>query len=176
MNIINNNLSLRALTGLFLALAVTALTACGGHKHGGDNHHSSTDGHHGDEKSDDSVGVPGDSEQVDRVITVAMNDDMRFIPQSIDVKSGETIKFDLKNKGAIKHEMVIGKTEYLLEHSEMMKKFPGMEHEEPNMLLLDPAKSGELVWKFTEAGTVDFACLQPGHFDAGMKGSVVVAK
>jgi len=171
MNIINAHPRLRVLVGLSLALTVTTLAACGGHKHGGDNHHG--DGHHATD--DESVGVPGDSEKVDRVIAVAMNDDMRFVPENIDVKAGETIKFELRNDGAIKHEMVIGKTEYLLEHSEMMKKFPGMEHEEPNMLLLDPEKNGELVWKFTKAGTVDFACLQPGHFDAGMKGSVVVA-
>jgi uncharacterized cupredoxin-like copper-binding protein len=57
-----------------------------------------------------------------------------------------------------------------------MKKHPGMAHAEPNMLTLAPGKTGELVWQFTQAGTVDFACLQPGHFDAGMKGAVRVAK
>ena len=177
MKITNGTYVLRTLFSLSLAFAITSVTACGDHEHAGESHHGSADKHHGDDHhvSDDSVGMPGVPEQVDRVITVAMNDDMRFVPQSIDVKAGETIKFELQNDGAIKHEMVIGKTEYLLEHSEMMKKFPGMEHEEPNMLLLEPSTKGDLIWKFTEAGIVDFACLQPGHYDAGMKGSVSVA-
>lgn len=56
-----------------------------------------------------------------------------------------------------------------------MLKNPEMEHDEPNQLGLQPGQSGEIVWQFTQAGTVDFACLQPGHFEAGMKGAVAVA-
>lgn len=162
-----------------LLIAATAITACGGHKHGGEDHHDKSSEHHasGEEHhSDDSVGVPGSADEVDRTVTVAMNDEMRFVPDSIDVKAGETIRFELANTGAVKHEMVIGKAEYLIEHAEMMMKFPGMEHEEPNMLLLDPSASGDLIWKFTKSGNVDFACLQPGHYDAGMKGVVSVAE
>ena len=51
---------------------------------------------------------------------------------------------------------------------------PGMEHEEPNQVAPDPGKTGTLVWQLTRAGTVDFACLQPGHFEAGMMGKVSV--
>ena len=51
-----------------------------------------------------------------------------------------------------------------------------MEHSDPNMITLGGSQSGEVVWQFTKAGKVDFACLQPGHFDAGMKGKVSVAK
>jgi uncharacterized cupredoxin-like copper-binding protein len=56
-----------------------------------------------------------------------------------------------------------------------MKKFPDMEHDEPNKISLAPGKQGEVIWKFTKAGAVDFACLHVGHFDAGMKGLVKVA-
>ena len=163
---------------ILLFLAIT-ITACGGHKHGGGDHHDKSSDHHASGEghhSDDSVGVPGTADEVDRTVTVAMNDDMRFVPDSIDVKAGETIRFELVNNGAVKHEMVIGEAEYLIEHAEMMMKFPGMEHEEPNMLLLDPSANGDLIWKFTKSGNVDFACLQPGHYDAGMKGVVSVAE
>ena len=150
------------------AAATVLLSACGGHghstDHGGDAHHS----------GDDSIGVPGTASEVDRTIEVVMDDTMRFTPDSIKVEAGQTIRFELKNAGAVKHEMVIGKLEYLVEHSEMMKKFPSMEHEEPNMLLLDPSANGELIWTFSKTGTIDFACLQPGHYDAGMKGVVIV--
>ena len=60
-------------------------------------------------------------------------------------------------------------------HGELMKKFPEMEHEDPNQLGLEPGKTGELVWQFTRVGTFDFACLQPGHYEAGMKGRVIVS-
>lgn len=56
----------------------------------------------------------------------------------------------------------------------MMKNTPGMKHAEPNMISLDAGKNGELIWQFTQAGTVDFACLVAGHMEAGMIGKVNV--
>jgi uncharacterized cupredoxin-like copper-binding protein len=103
-----------------------------------------------------------------------MSDDMKFTPAKINVKRGETIRFVVRNAGQIKHEMVIGSMAELKEHAEMMRTMPGMEHAEPNMVTLDPGKTGELIWQFTKAGTFDFACLQPGHFEAGMMGKVSV--
>ena len=56
-----------------------------------------------------------------------------------------------------------------------MKKNPEMEHADANMVTVAPGKTGEIIWQFTKAGKVNFACLQPGHYDAGMKGIVTVA-
>ncbi len=56
-----------------------------------------------------------------------------------------------------------------------MKKNPEMEHADANMVTVAPGKTGEIIWQFTKAGKIDFACLQPGHYDAGMKGFVTVA-
>ena len=56
-----------------------------------------------------------------------------------------------------------------------MRKFPEMEHADPNQVSVEPGKTGELLWQFTRAGKVDFACLQPGHYEAGMAGKVTVA-
>jgi len=109
-----------------------------------------------------------------QTVNVSMADTMRFTPSSLVVKAGEVVRFVVTNDGLLQHEFVLGTPQTLSEHNEMMKKFPGMEHEEPNMLLLEPSAKGGLIWKFTEAGTVDFACLQPGHYDAGMKGSVLI--
>ena len=50
-----------------------------------------------------------------------------------------------------------------------------MEHADDNMVRVAPGKTGEVIWQFTKAGKVNFACLQPGHFDAGMQGVVTVA-
>ena len=62
----------------------------------------------------------------------------------------------------------------LKEHYEVMKKNPEMEHADDNQITVQPGKSGEIIWRFTKAGKVNFACLQPGHYDAGMKGFVTV--
>jgi uncharacterized cupredoxin-like copper-binding protein len=130
------------------------------------------DAHH--EHEHQSVGKPGDRAKVSRTIEIDMSDSMRFTPSRITVKKGATVRFVVKNSGKVKHEMVIGTAKELREHAAMMQKHPEMEHEEPNEITLDPGKSGELVWQFTKAGTIEFACLQPGHFESGMRGNVVV--
>ena len=84
-------------------------------------------------------------------------------------------RFVLKNEGKLKHEMVLGTIAELKEHAALMVKFPQMEHADPNQASVEPGKTGELIWQFTKAGTFDFACLQAGHYEAGMKGQVVVA-
>ena len=55
-----------------------------------------------------------------------------------------------------------------------MQKTPEMEHKDPNQVRVAPGQVGEVVWHFTKAGKVDFGCLMPGHYDAGMKGTVEV--
>ncbi len=137
--------------------------------------HGKAEGEHSEDGGRaQAVGKPGDPDNVSRAIQVEMTDDMKFAPAKIDVKRGETIKFVVRNAGQIKHELVIGSMAELKQHAELMRKMPGMEHADPNQVTLDPGKSGELVWQFTKAGTVDFACLQPGHFEAGMMGKISV--
>lgn len=163
-------LNKKALIGLLALASLTPAFAAGdhagGHGHGGGHGHA----------SDASIGVPGDKNKVDRTIEVSMTDDMRFHPENIQAKQNETIRFVVKNDGKLKHEMVIGTDKELKEHYAMMMKHPEMEHDDPNQITLAPGKTGEIVWKFSKAGKVDFACLQPGHYDAGMKGKVAVTK
>jgi len=122
-----------------------------------------------------AFGKAGDPKNVTRTISFTMSDKMRFTPSKITVKQGETIRFVARNEGKIMHEFVIGTMKELKEHAEQMKKFPGMEHEEPYMAHVAPGKTGEIVWQFTKAGEFDFACLIAGHFDAGMVGKITVA-
>jgi uncharacterized cupredoxin-like copper-binding protein len=123
-----------------------------------------------------ALGNPGDPGKVTRTIMVEMDDAMRFRPDSIRVKRGETIRFIVRNTGKVKHEMVLGTIKELKEHAELMRKFPEMEHDDPNQVSVDPGMTGELIWQFTRAGTFDFACLVPGHFEAGMVGKVQVSR
>lgn len=132
-------------------------------------------GSHAGGHDDEAIGKPGVASNVTRTIKVDMTDAMRFTASKIAVKQGETIRFVVRNSGKLKHEMVLGTKKELREHAEAMKKNPEMEHADANMVTLAPGKSGEIVWQFTKAGKVDFACLQPGHYDAGMKGMVTVA-
>jgi len=148
---------LTAISGIFLAMSAMA------------------SGNHAGGHGDDAIGKPGVASKVTRTVTVDMTDDMRFHSSNIAVKQGETIRFVARNSGKVKHEMVLGTIKDLKDHYEVMKKNPEMEHAEANMVTVAPGKSGEIIWQFTKAGKVDFACLQPGHFDAGMKGLVNVA-
>jgi len=119
-------------------------------------------------------GQPGDPVKVNRVVDMTMDDTMRFTPDRITVKAGETVRFFLKNTGKVPHEFVIGSMDELREHAEVMRRMPEMKHEEPNSITLAPRQIGGVVWQFERPGTVDFACLVPGHFEAGMVGQVRV--
>lgn len=120
------------------------------------------------------LGKPGVAGKASQTITVDMNDTMRFTPATISIKRGQTVKFIVTNSGKIKHEIVLGSITELRAHAAMMAKFPKMEHADSNQVSLDPGKTGELTWQFDKAGTFDFACLQPGHFEAGMRGKIIV--
>jgi len=123
-----------------------------------------------------AFGKQGDPKKVTRTIKVDMSDMMRFGPAEITVKEGDTVKFVVANKGKVMHEMVIGTMEELKAHGELMKKHPGMEHDEPYMSHVSPGKKEEMVWQFTKAGEFYYACLIPGHFEAGMVGKIKVTK
>lgn len=152
------------LLAVLLAVLPVAAIANGNHAGG-----------HGHDSEASAIGQPGKLSKVTRTVNIEMTDAMRYTPSDIAVKQGETIKFIIKNSGNTKHELSLGTEKELLEHLEMMKKFPNMEHDEPSKLTLAPGKQGEIIWQFTKAGEVNFACLMPGHYEAGMKGKVAVA-
>jgi uncharacterized cupredoxin-like copper-binding protein len=147
-----------------LALALTVMA-----------HATQAAGQHAGGHAESAIGEPGKAASVTRTVQIEMSDAMRYTPSSINAKQGETIRFVIKNTGKVKHELVLGTEKELKEHYEVMKKFPEMEHDDPNMVTVAPGMTGQVIWKFTKAGTIDFACLQPGHYDAGMKGAVAVA-
>ena len=121
-----------------------------------------------------TFGREGDPKKVSRTIKVDMNDTMRFAPAALQVKRGETIRFEVTNSGKLMHEFVLGTMKELKEHAELMKKHPGMEHDEPYMAHVEPGKTERIVWQFTKGGEFYYGCLIPGHFEAGMIGKVAV--
>ncbi|ALP40454.1 plastocyanin/azurin family copper-binding protein [Aeromonas schubertii] len=142
---------MRVIAGLLLAMTFAA-HADGGHR----------------------LGEPAPQRPVDRTLTVTLDDTMRFSPAAIRVEAGETVRLRLHNQGKLTHEFVLGEMNSLRQHAEMMRQHPGMEHDDPGMVSLAPGASGELVWYFPKAGQLDFACLLPGHMEAGMVGQIRV--
>lgn len=142
-------------------------------------HDSGSHGDDGDKIDYSSVeehefGKASDPERAVKTVNVDMSDKLRFTPAEVHVKAGETVRFVVRNMGKLRHEMVLGTDEGLREHSKMMMKFPGMEHDEPHMAHVAPGKEHIMGWQFTKAGEYDFGCLVPGHFEAGMRGKVIV--
>lgn len=123
-----------------------------------------------------AFGRQGDPKQATRTIHVDMSDAMRFSPASLSVTQGETVRFVVKNSGKVMHEFVLGTLAELKEHAALMKKFPNMEHDEPYMAHVAPGKTETIVWQFSKAGDFHYGCLLPGHFEAGMVGSLNVKR
>jgi uncharacterized cupredoxin-like copper-binding protein len=159
----------KCVAGLFLSLAASVASA-----HGDMSHAKTT--FNAAETEQKEFGIAGDPAKVARTIELAMTDNMRFTPNRLKVRQGDTVKFVVTNKGTTLHEIILGTARDLKEHAEMMKKFPDMEHDEPHMAHVKPGTSGEIIWTFNQPGTFDYACLIAGHFEAGMIGKITVSK
>jgi len=163
---------------LAFTLAATQLQAAGNHAGG-----------HGTK-----IGDPGKATEVTRTVNISMKDNF-FEPDGLSLKEGETVRFIVKNMGEFVHEFTIATAAMHKEHApEMMMMVEhgvlepdrinreaakamqatmghGM-HDEANSLLLEPGKSGEIIWRFSSHAKLEFACNVPGHYDAGMMGEI----
>lgn len=177
----------------FLALALTATAAMASNAWAdGRDHDTHANAKHVQAVEETAVGKSGDAAKVSRIIRVGMDDTMHFSSSEISnngrpvragatssgdirLRQGETVKFIVANDGKIMHEMVIGTMKELKAHAELMKKHPGMEHDVPYMAHVAPGRKEEIVWQFTKPGDFNYACLIPGHLEAGMIGKIVVS-
>jgi len=158
---------------LLIAVSATLLGATGLTRAHGDKDHPKKAGPVKKEQKD--WGIAGDAKAAKRSIEVRMLDTMRFSPERIDVRQGETVRFRVRNTGKAMHEFVIGTKKENDEHAALMVKFPNMEHDEPYMAHVPAGKMGEIVWTFNRPGTFEFACLIAGHYQAGMVGTINVS-
>jgi uncharacterized cupredoxin-like copper-binding protein len=132
---------------------------------------------HVGEDDDFAAGEPGDSATPSRTVEVTMsegNGTMTYAPAEIDVRTGEQIRFIVKNVGTLKHEFFLDSFKHNASHKVEMQKNPEMEHDDPNAQSIEPGQQKEILWRFSKPGTFEFACLIPGHYEAGMHGKVVV--
>ena len=151
--------------GVLAASAALAVAGPGAKSHS----HS-----HGEETA---YGVPGDAKQPVRTIEIAITDGpgmMKYEPSRIEIRQGEQVRFVMKNHGLLEHEFVLATFEEIAAHAKQMEKNPEMEHDEHNMKRLKPGAGTDVLWHFTKPGEFQYACLIPGHMEAGMKGAVMV--
>lgn len=160
-----------------LAVALLALLASGPVSAHGPAHGAAGHGEHGEHGQEAAYGVPGDPSKASREVLVMMKEadgKMLFEPSRIEIRKGEQIRFRLVNAGELDHEFLIGTPAEIDEHADMMKAMPDMKHDDPNSKQVAAKAKSDLVWHFTKAGEFDFACLIPGHREAGMTGKLLV--
>ena len=155
---------------IILALSTAIAGAAWGH--GGDSNKANNKP--AQTAAETAFGKPGDPKKVTHTINIDMRDAMEYLPNGLRLKAGDTVKFVVRNSGRMMHELVLGTMEDLKEHAELMRKNPGMEHDEPYMAHVAPGKTQTIVWQFTRPGAFYYGCLVPGHFEAGMVGIVRV--
>lgn len=141
-----------------------------------------------------AIGEPGRAAAADRTIEVTMYDTY-YEPEQIEVSGGETVRFLVRNEGTLVHEFNIATAAMHAAHQEEMAMMVEhgvleadrinrermdmgdghtMAHDDPNSVLLEPGQTTELVWTFPQDGRLEFACNVPGHYEAGMVGTVEV--
>ena len=126
-----------------------------------------------------AAGAPGDPAKAARTVDVTIRDAdgaMRFETAPIRVAPGEQVRFFVKNEGRAPHEFRLDSVTGNATHKAMMAQMPGMVHHDANAISIAPGAKGDLVWRFSKPGTYEYACLIPGHYEAGMHGEIVVGK
>ena len=174
----------KAIAAISTAILITSLSVA---TYAGGTHGSG----HGETTA---AGELGKAAEVSRIVEIEMFDNY-YDPETINLNAGETIRFVVKNQGQLVHEFNIGTPDMhathqdemvmmvqhgallpdRIDHEKMVMDMGGgktMEHNDPNSVLLEPGKSAEVVWKFAKAGDLEFACNVPGHYAAGMVGTI----
>lgn len=116
--------------------------------------------------------APGTSD-APRAIEVTMTDALRFDPERITVTAGETIRFVIENPTELEHEFVIGDEREQAEHAAGMMD-DDMMHGEANAIAVGPGETEELVYTFDGPAQLLIGCHVDRHYDAGMRGTIVV--
>lgn len=141
----------------------------------GDDHADEADeDDHDDEEADHEFwfGEPAEAADAGRVIEIEAADDFSFTPAEVSVSVGETVTFRVVNTGNLPHDFTIGDAQLQDQHEEEMASGEMHGVSDPNAMSLEPGETNELTWTFTESGTILIGCHVPGHYAAGMKGTL----
>jgi uncharacterized cupredoxin-like copper-binding protein len=163
MSQLRSRMLLAVLFGASCSIPVERTSADPGHYHEGDQAHS-------------PAGHPGDRSTVSKTVLIKMLDTMRFEPAAIHARQGQTVRFVVTNAGKLRHEFGIGTPDEQKVHAEMMLADPAMRHNDGRVIIVEPGKTKELIWRFDKAGTYEAACQEPGHYPAGMMSHITVTR
>jgi len=160
-----------AISGAVIAvMLILVLTGVFGKGHGPGRHMG------GHSRSTASIGEPADAAEADRTIEVRALDTLAFEPATLSVSAGETITFVVTNAGEAVHDFTLGDAAMQQEHAQMMSHIPaGMSHDTSNSITLNPGETKRLAWRFGDAGLLEYACHEAGHYQAGMRGRVTIS-
>lgn len=127
------------------------------------------------DSSSQEVGEPASAADATRTVEILAGDDLTFDPPTIEVSPGEVIRFVVTNRGVVPHDFTLGDESMQTEHADAMGHMTGgMPHDLPNAISLQPGETKELTWRFGTAGTLEYGCHVPGHYEAGMRGQIRV--
>jgi uncharacterized cupredoxin-like copper-binding protein len=99
-----------------------------------------------------------------RIVRVIATPQLRFLPDAVTVAAGETITFEVTAMGPIVHEFMVGPA------ADVAADQAGT----PEIADIGMMQTKSLTYTFTGSGPFAFACHAPGHYEAGMTGTVVV--
>lgn len=153
----------------------------------------------GDDHEDAAV-TPASLAAPDQTVLMEATDDMRFMPGDITVREGDTVAFVITNTGVLPHELVIGDSELQQAHEAEMAEIgtedadhaddhAGMSEVAPEAadhahgqdaealpfaISVPAGETATLVYMFDEPGALLYGCHVPGHYPAGMKGTITI--
>jgi uncharacterized cupredoxin-like copper-binding protein len=123
-----------------------------------------------------ALGEAAEAADAERTVHITADDQLVFGPNTVEVQVDETITFEIENTGTVDHEFVLGSAEWQEQHEADMQAGEMEMGEEPNELEVPAGETVSLTWRFTEAGTTEYGCHEPGHFDGGpMVGTITVS-
>lgn len=110
-----------------------------------------------------------------RNVVLEVDDSRRITPAKWKAQQGETVRLIVVNVGQAKHELVLGPALEVAAHAESMNATSAGHHGHDNVIAVGPGQTATLLYTFEQPGEWGLACLEPGHFEAGMNGGVDVA-
>jgi plastocyanin len=107
--------------------------------------------------------VPG-TQSAPRVVRIYAYVNDRFSPETVTVQAGETITFEVTTMGPTTHEFMVGPA------ADVAADKDGT----PEIANIGMMQTKSLTYTFSGTGPFAFACHEPGHYEAGMRGTIVI--
>jgi uncharacterized cupredoxin-like copper-binding protein len=99
-----------------------------------------------------------------RIVRIVASGAVHFYPDVVTVKQGETITFEVTSMGMLSHEFMVGPA------ADVAADTAGT----PEVADISMMQTKSLTYTFTGSGPFAFACHAPGHYEAGMRGTIVI--